>query len=334
MFPDSSYNMAWISDFVKVNLVAVLMFTTVVPLMGQTCCSGGVPVSANLGMPNHGSNVLQLSLNYDLNVLRTLKTGKEVLNDKNRKRTTHSILFETGYSFSSRFSVDALFSWVRQERLITNFGNRELTSTNGIGDMTLLFKYLAVDRPDFSITTGIGVKAPTGASALLTSDGLALSADLQPGSGAWDGLGWINISHRPMFRPGATLSLNAIYSHKGKNSDYLGSQVYKFGNEFQLILGYSDRLLLGNQLLDPAVLFRYRVADPDQNEGLLQPSTGGKWIFINPSLSFWINQDLSFNGNIELPLFANITGTQVTPTYRINTGIYYKLKISRKTVAL
>ncbi|MDH3650135.1 MAG: transporter [Saprospiraceae bacterium] len=315
----------WISFFIS---------SSIVWSSGQTCCSGGVPVSANLGMPAEASNILQISLTYDLNVLQTLKTGTEVLKDRNRKRTTHSVLFETGYSFTNRFSVDALFSWVRQERLVTNFGNRQLTSTDGVGDVTILVKYLALDKTSFSLTPGVGIKAPVGASDLLTTDGLTLSADLQPGSGAWDGIAWLNFMHQVGFRPGATITANVIYSVKGHNKDYLGVQDYKFGNEFQLVAGYGDRLLLGKQLLDPSILFRYRVAEPDENDGLDQPSTGGKWIFVNPSITLWFSPDLSWNANVELPLFANITGTQVTPSYRFNTGFYYKFNLSKKTLDL
>ena len=87
------------------SLLSIVFFSCVMVwgVDGQTCCSGGVPVSSNLGLPSEGKNTLQFSLNYDLNVLETLKSGTEVLEDDSRSRRTHSILFQAGYSITERF---------------------------------------------------------------------------------------------------------------------------------------------------------------------------------------------------------------------------------------
>jgi len=54
-------------------------------IQGQTCCSGGVPLSGNLGLPIAESKIWQFSASYDLNVLKTLQTGTEKLDDNTRK---------------------------------------------------------------------------------------------------------------------------------------------------------------------------------------------------------------------------------------------------------
>lgn len=43
---------------------------------GQTCCSGGVPLSSNLGLPTGEQGTIQMALTYDLNVFRNLKDRK------------------------------------------------------------------------------------------------------------------------------------------------------------------------------------------------------------------------------------------------------------------
>lgn len=298
---------------------------------GQTCCSGGVPVSSNLGLPASESQVLQFNLSYDLNVLKTLKSGADKLDDRSRDRKTHSVLLELGYSLTSRISVDAFFSLVRQERTITNFGQEDFTYSQGIGDAVLLFKYkvLTRHRDQTTLTAALGVKAPTGAADKLDPErGISLNADLQPGSGAWDGIGWAQFSHVTAFRPSLSLISTMIYSIKGKNTNYFDTQEYQFGQELQISAGLSDRIILGKQLIDPALLVRYRTVRPDKIDGQNLPSTGGDWIFINPSLSFWLKPDLSFNINGELPLYAFLEGTQVTPTYRINLGLYYRMALA------
>ncbi len=293
----------------------------------QTCCSGGVPLSNNLGLPASDAKTLQFALTYDLNVLKTLKTGRETLEDNARDRKTHSGILEVGYSFSNKFSVDGFFSFVRQERTINQFGNTNFLATNGVGDAVLLFKYKAWASANNNtvLQLGIGPKIPIGATDKTNVQGLTLNADLQPGSGAWDGIFLAQLSQVLWMRPSMSLVATSTYSIKGKNTDYFDVQTYQFGKEFQLNVGVSDRLLVGKSIVDPSILLQYRNQEPDQIDGVDLPSTGGNWVFINPNIAYWLSPDLSFNVGVSLPIIANITGTQVTPTYRFTTGIYYRI---------
>ncbi len=322
-------------DFRRILILHLLLLCAQVTL-SQTCCSGGVPVSSNLGLPPSEGKTLQLSLVYDLNVLETLKSGSRTLEDDSRSRKTHSAIFQFGYSFSDRWAIDAFFSWVRQERTINQFGNTDFTFTEGIGDAVLLLKYkiLALNDNYTTLFGGVGTKLPTGKSDLADPRGITLNADLQPGSGATDAILWAQFSHVMDFRPSMNLSVTSIYSFKGKNNDYLGSQVYQFGRELLVQAGLSDRLNIGKSLVDPSLNFVYRNAQPDENNGEDLPSTGGQWVFINPGVSYWISGNLSFNANVNLPLVARITGTQVTPTYRINTGLFYRIPFSKRAVLI
>lgn len=305
---------------------------TPVGLAGQTCCSGGVPLSSNLGLPPEEGRTLQINVNYDMNVLQTLKSGREVLQDDSRTRRTHSILLQTGYSLTDRFSVDALFSWVRQERAIRQFGNEDFTATNGLGDAVFLLKYklITISQNQTVVTGAVGVKAPLGPSDLRRDDGLTINADLQPGSGAWDGVFWLQGLHNLGVRPSMSFSTTAVYAAKGKNKDYLDRQVYQFGNEFQLITGVSDRLLIGKAVIDPSVSLRFRHVLPNRLQEQDVPSTGGKWLFFTPSASYWINAGNAVTLKIEWPLFVDITGTQVSPTYRLNIGFYRNVSFKKR----
>jgi len=256
-------------------------------LQGQTCCSGGVPVSGNLGLPASQKGTLQFNLSYDFNNLNTLKSGNTTLDDNSRNRTTHSILLETGYSFSNRFSVDAFFSYVKQERLINEI---DFTSTQGVGDMIFLFKYLLAkgNEDSYNFLVGGGVKVPIGASDRRNNLGIPLNADLQPGSGAFDFIAWGQwtkpLNRRPSFQFSSTL----IYSYKGKNDSYLGSSLYQFGQEVSWSVGVADQFLLAKKIVSPALQFRYRKAQADLFENGELPSTGGNWVFIKPGFSvFW-----------------------------------------------
>ena len=305
------------------NLCLFILFLLPIYSFGQTCCSGGVPLSGNLGLPIAEQSSLQLSLSYDLNVLRTLKVGTEKLDERNRERITHSVLFETGYTFTKNFSADVFISWVRQERNIDNPGlPSQNQATSGIGDAVLLLKYNIINKGPVVWTLGVGPKFPTGASDI-TNNGILLGADLQPGSGAWDGIFWSYLVHQLESRKSVNISLIGSGRVTGTNDNFRLNQSYRFGSEYQVIAAISDRVVLGKLLLDPSLSFRFRKAFEDEVGMSQLPNTGGEWLFLNPAIGINISNNLSFNFRFEVPLYANITGTQLTPTYRINTGFYY-----------
>lgn len=299
--------------------IVIALFTLLsCGIISAQCCSGGVPMSNNLGMPSAEKGTLQFNVNYDLNNLQTLKQGTHILDDDSRERQTHSVLFKFGYSFSSAFSIDGFFSYVRQERTISTLAEEDFTSTNGLGDAVLMLKYTLRDK----LTTGYGLKMPFGKSDIGN-----LNADLQPGSGAWDQIFYLNYTDQVLFRPTLTYFLTSIYRLTGINKEYFINSEYQFGNETQVILGISDRFLIGTKtMLDPSLKVRFRHAERDQFDSNNFPGSGGSFLFISPGLSWQITPSISYQISAELPIYAKVKETQLSPTYRINTGFAFLIK--------
>ena len=304
--------------------------------LAQTCCSGGVPISGNLGLPPGSHGTWQMNISYDLNVLNTLKDGEQTLDDKARERITQSILFQTGYSITSKMSADIFLSYVKQERTIRQFSNTDYVSTNGIGDAALLLKY-SLSEPSnqkLLLTLAAGPKMPTGRSNLTREDGIPLNADLQPGSGSWDGLFWMNGLYKFPSRPSINASLTFIYSLKGKNNNYLNNQTYQFGNEMQALFSINDSFILGKKILDTSLFFRYRKALEDRFNELEMPNTGGEWIFLAPNLAYNFSQKIAISSSFEIPVYAKVKGTQLSPTYRLNVGMFFKINKKNEILKL
>ncbi len=161
-----------------------------------------------------------------------------------------------------------------------------------------------------------------------------MNADLQPGSGSWDGLFWGNGIFNFDFRRTFNISTTAIYSLKGKNNQYLGEQTYQFGNELQLLLSVNDNLMLGSKMLGTSVLFRYRKALTDRFNEKFVPNTGGQWIFLAPTLSYNLSQKFAVNALFEIPIFSEVEGTQLSPTYRVNVGVFFKINKKNELLKL
>jgi len=296
---------------------------------GQSCCSGGVPISSNLGLPWSDEYRLQVSASYDLNLLNTLKDGTDKLDDNTRKRLTHTAMFQVGYSFSKRIALDLLVPYVRQERILTPIGlPSTFESSQGIGDAVALVKYRFLDNYQL----GVGVKFPTGATDELSSSGFSLNADMQPGSGAWDLIYWFSGTRSIKLRPSSVLALTTTYRATGDNKSYLGDETYSFGNEFQATINYNDQFLLGNLILSPYLGLRYRTVAFDQINGDQVPSTGGSWLFVRPGLSYFISKKVSLQTVVDIPIYSKLVGTQVTPTSRFNFSLFIKISTSKKSL--
>ena len=293
---------------------------------GQTCCSGGVPLTNNIGgLPPGDKGMLQFSLNFDANFLRTLKDNTETLDDDSRKRTTYSLLFRSAYTITERITVEAIVSGVRQNRTISQNGFEDITETNGFGDAVFMGHYAYLQKSTLELAFGTGFKAPPGPSDLKNDRGITLNADLQPGSGAWDAIFHHRISKSLPSRPSLSLTNLITYRLTGVNPDYLGSQKYEFGDEFSVILGASERIAVLKNLWGYGLNFRYRHAAQDKNDDEFMPNTGGQWLFLAPALSWYAGSNTAINLNAEIPLYSQVDGTQLTPTYRINVGVYFSI---------
>jgi len=308
------------------------IFLTMIVIMSannikaQSCCSGGVPISNSLGLPLSGKGSFQLSLGYDLNVLNTLMGEDVKLDDRSRRRLTHSVLTQVGYVLSSRFSVELFLSYIQQRRIIRQFGNIDRTIAEGPGDAVLLLKYRVVPGANgFNWAVGLGPKVPAGPSDRRDENDIALNADLQPGSGAWDLVTWTQLSRAFAARPSLTWSLTGSYVAKGTNPDYLGSQVYQFGNELVVMAGLADRFLVNRFLWGGAIQTIFRHASQDKNNGEETPGTGGRWVFLRPSISIYPLKNTTFTAGASFPLYSWLRDTQLTPTVRYNASLYVEI---------
>lgn len=318
-------------------ILFTLVFFSAFTINAQTCCSGGIPLSNNLGLPNLEKGSLQFGLHYDYNNLNTLNSGSERLDDDSRLRITHSILLNSGYSITDNLSIEGLFTWVNQRRKITQFGNENLDQTSGIGDAVLLAKYnfknIFFLGKNSNFNVGTGIKIPFGSSTEANRQGITLNADLQPGSNSWDILFWSSASKKFDFRPSFIVSTRFVYRSPGTNKSYFGDGTYKFGNEIQSYLQFSDQFVLFKTLISPNVAIKYRGANQDKTNGFKLENTGGNWVSIIPNISIDINQNLVFSTKAEIPIYSSVDGTQLTPSFRMTTGILYKIP-RKKTFSL
>lgn len=305
-------------------------------LLSQTCCSGGVPVSSNIGFSNSEKKILQLSLNTNFNTLKTLYSGSESLDDDQRKRSTQSYLVRVHYTFTDRFAIEGFFPFVRQTReIFSSFDDSsDFESSFGIGDPILLASYRLTDGP-VKLTFGAGPQIPLGSFTKRNSRGLFLVEDLQPGSGAWDLILLALLEYQLPSKPSMSIFGRTILDYTGANPDSRnGQQTYEFGNDLQIIAGLSDQVFVANRIVYPAISLRYRNAQRDRVDDIPNSGTGGKWIFAKASIGFEFFWESSLTFDFELPVHTFVNETQLSPNSFVNISWHKVFTFSSSTDTL
>jgi hypothetical protein len=299
---------------------------------GQACSCAGAPVVGSLELPSTPSGTWQIGLSYEYSLISRVYSGTRFLRDDSRERSVHSGLLEISHGISDRFSVSFLFSALQQER---NSGSGEGTgnflTTRGVGDAVALIKYNVLSFSIHSkrqISVGGGVKLPIGRASLLT-DGVLASADMQPGTGAWDGV--VTAYVYQGFQPKAPLGWFGSLSYRftGTNDRFgEGREGYRFGNELTLSSGfnYASAIPLGFSLA-----LKYRNVDPNRFNNFEIPNTGGRWLNLVPGLDLVIGKSWSISTSSQIPLYRDLSGTQLTTSYTLSLSINYTFSKTRST---
>lgn len=291
----------------------------------QACCSAGAPLLSSLESPATDAGKLQVSLTYEYNLLNDVVSGSSLLNDDSRKRLTHSLLLETSYGFSSSLSASVLLTAVQHERRIQPISGvaGSFVRTRGVGDAILLVKYRLIRAnivTQLDASVGGGIKLPLGRSGIV-HDGILLPADMQPGTGAWDGVMWAYGSQG--FLPTLPVNLFASLSYRftGSNLRYGNNhEGYTFGNELVGNLGAGLRT---NTEWDVSLAIRFRLTTPDQFGGDQIPNTGGQWLSVVPGVNVKALENLAVRASAQIPIYRNLEGTQLTTSYTASVTLFY-----------
>ncbi|MCI5055250.1 MAG: transporter [Flavobacteriales bacterium] len=312
----------------KISIILVCLGPSL--LFGQACCSGGVPIASNLGSSISAKQQLQALFTYDYNRLDDLVQQSNLLDDQSRDREIHSALLELNYGFSQRISLTALLSGVYQIRNNNIINVDNTTVVSGMGDLVLLPKYNWVPPgKSYLISSGVGIKIPTGRSDIQDEQGIDLPIDLQPGTGAWDLIFWSNALIQNIKSKNLSVATNFTYRLAGDNDSYLGSLRHSFGNEFILNLGVAQRTFFLKNIWDFGFGVRYRNVQADNVNDEIVPSTGGHWLDINPSIALNFNPKSAIRIGMLQPVYRRLEETQLTTSFKLYASLNFTISLKK-----
>ena len=305
------------------GLIILLIFLFTTNIYGQACCTAGTPLLGSLELTSTPKGILQLGMTADHNSLTDVLSGSETLRNGERERISQSVLFELNYGISNNITITTLLSYIRQQRTIFNNNSTNELTASGIGDIVLLGKYSLIQSDIFNneeLSLGLGFKIPTGSSSI-KANGILIPADMQPGTGSWDGILWGIYSKGNIITNNLTLLTNVSLRLNGNNARFGNSnEGYSFGNEFIAMAGFSYPI---HSLLELTLLTKFRSTRQDIFADAQIPNTGGTWINLKPSLNIYLSQKLSTRIGGELPIYGEVEGTQLTTTYSASVSLFY-----------
>lgn len=319
----------WLPVFLIFRLI--LMGTA----YGQACCSGGVPISNMIGVRPADMHQLTIRGTYDGNYLNTFFTGSDRLSDNNVSRYSQTVFIQGIYGITERLSVNVLMNRVHHKRTVTSaYSDGLSTKVSGFGDAILLGQYKLLNFNEASLYLTGGVKIPTGKSEVKDENGILMAADLQPGTGSWDFIAGAGYVKNHFIRPSMSFTSTLVSKLNTYSERYNGQQNYKYGNDFQFLLGITDSFILRSLILNPGLLFRFWHTTPDKIEDISFPNTGGTWIYLAPSVNFQFNALVSAFTSVEIPIYQKLAGSQLSTTVRFALGFQLNISTSKNKLLI
>ena len=266
---------------------------------------------------------LLFGLTFAHHDISSVFSGTRRLDESPVSRATQSLLLETHYGVTDRLSASATFSLVRKERTtgLRSTSTPSTLATRGIGDGLVMLRYALV-QPDlwspYQLTVGGGARVPLGASSL-TRDGLPLNADMQPGTGAWEGVLWSSGSVSLLRSAGLNLVGSGSYRRAGSNERFGIDDTYRFGNQLISEAGLSGGL---TSRLSYTMQLRYRAAGADRRNGVSLANTGGRWLLVAPALHVSATDRVAVRVAGRYPLWQRLEGTQPTTTFYATVSLF------------
>ncbi len=196
----------------------------------------------------------------------------------------------------------------------------------GLGDIVLtgMFVVIPSDRQFApAVSVSAAMQLPTGMTGAKNGAGETAEVTIQPGTGAKAGIFGINyqqaIASVPALAGGvySTLPVTASATYQMNGA---GTNGYRFGNSLVASIGTAYQMAEHASFLFQVNAKLQGYADPGATSEPRE-NTGGTWVYASPGLHIEINDNLSAQGFVQIPVYQNVHGIQQTAPFNLQFGI-------------
>lgn len=233
------------------------------------------------------------------------------------KTLNRNALLGLEYGFAPGWSAGLVLPYSNREHLHIHHHHGtpipEAWQFDEIGDARLTLRHQPAAAPGgWSWSLQGGLKLPTGSSDERNADGNEAERSVQPGSGTTDLLLGGGLAYAPLSLPGslfANLSLQApFHEHDGYRPGWRTSLQAGW---LLPVSGKLDLILQGNLL--------YKAHDRGSEA---EPGDSGLTeVALVPGLAYAWSRQLTLYGQVELPVYQDVSGIQLTHDYAVSVGL-------------
>jgi hypothetical protein len=234
------------------------------------------------------------------------------------KTINRNALLGLDYGFSPDWSVGLVLPYSNRDHLhIHNHHGTPIPEAwqfDEIGDMRLNLRYQPADRQADDITWSLqgGLKLPTGSTDERNAEGDLAERSVQPGSGTTDLLLAGGLAYAPLSIPGSLFTNLALQLPLDEDDGYQpGWRTSVQAGWLVPLNGKLDLILQGNLLY--VAHDRGINAEPDDS--------GRTEVALVPGLTYAWTRQFTLYGQVELPVFQDVNGVQLTHDYAASVGL-------------
>ncbi|WP_035382758.1 hypothetical protein [Ferriphaselus sp. R-1] len=301
---------------------------------GQALACGAGFCLADTGWDAQGSNVREgftFGLRYEYIKSDQLRSGTGKLPNftvataaagDEITTTNQNFVANLGYTFSPQWQAEIEAPMLKRyhQHGSATPGAPDTWDFTTLGDVKLLASYRLGGESPNGFTVRVGVKLPTGKTNQMAVDGLTAAERMfQPGTGTTDGILGLSYNSSPPdggLRWFASATAQQALNTAGDNGTATGS--YKPGYSVALATGLAYPLTHEVALTAQANL---HISGSEGGQAGVPANTGGQTLALSPGISIAAAPDTRIYALLQVPVYQNVTGTQLTSNLGATLGI-------------
>ncbi|HEX5393771.1 MAG TPA: hypothetical protein VFW68_10835 [Rhodocyclaceae bacterium] len=232
------------------------------------------------------------------------------------------------YTFNADWGVNVQLPYIMRSHSTLGVGSDGTTpvgdggsynsQTSNLGDVKVIGRFQGFTE-QHNVGVMAGLKLPTGSHTLTgtstdpNSPGASAIIDrgLQPGTGTTDLILGVYTFD--------AINKNWDYFAQATVQTALGSKdQYKPGTGYNANVGVR---YVGLESVVPQIQINARYVEHDMGANADQISTGGTLVYLSPGVVVPVSEKASVYGFVQLPIYQNVRGVQLTPHYTASLGV-------------
>ena len=315
----------------RVSLFCI--FVLVASSASANCGSAFCSINTNTEIENGAMKPgLSVNIRYEFVDLDQLREGTKKVGAQGEPgthdelaTTNHRLVLGLDYAFSEQWAIGVQLPYIKRTHahihnpdvdqiLAGEAAEKEAWNFSGVGDVRAVGRY-QFDLGSMTLGAHAGFKLPTGKHNGTNDAGEEAERSLQLGTGSTDIIAGLyakgSIGGTPLRWFAQTQWQHAIATKDG----------YRPGDEITFDIGM--RYLITHSLTgNLQVNTRYKLRDSGANA---EPDeSGGKYVYLSPGLSYSFGGGIQIYGYVQVPLYQNVNGIQLTQSTSYVAGISYR----------